>query len=340
MTISSIVDIVDGTLLYKPFVSRIYHIKTDIDNIIQGDLFIAKNLEDLNSAIEKGCFAIIYDFKININDINHHEIALIKVDNVIKSIFKLIRFKLININIETYLCNDIKFELLNIFIKKNDKNIKLISDDVYNNIELLNNIEKIKYIFCNNEEILNNIYPTYKTFDNNIYSIKNIIYNSLFKTTFTYNNKHFHKIKISRIYINDFLKVYNFFNDNFNDNIDLNKLKYFDYLNPIFINKYFKEISNENSSKFILYNANIKIALKEIKYLNENYKYAKKHIFIQNKLEINNNNNKFYFIKNLKEIETILKDREYNCIYIIGFNKNKIIEFIQKSSDIKSIFDI
>ena len=120
----------------------------------------------------------------------------------------------------------------------------------------------------------------------------------------------------------------------------LNKLKYFDYLNPIFIDKYFKEITNENSNKFILYNENIKIALKEIKYLNENYKYAKKHVFIKDKLEINNNNNKFYFIKNLKEIKTILKNKEYNCIYIIGFNKNKIREFIQKNSNIKSIFDI
>ena len=340
MTISSIVDIVDGKLLYKPYVSYIYNIRINIDNIIQGDLFIAKKKEDIQRAIDKDCFAIIYDFDININDIQNNEIAFNKVENIIKSIFRIIRFKLITLNIKTYLCNDIQLELLNIFIKKNNINIKLISNDIYNNIEIFNNIDNIKYIFCTNKYILDNIYPIYETFNTKIYTIENIINNSIFQTTFTYKNQYFYKLKLSKIYINYFLAIYDFLNRIFDNNIDLNKLKDFSYFKPIFINKYFKEITHENSDKFILHNENIQIAFKEIAYLTENYKYAKKYIFIKNTLNIKKTNHIKYFIKDIKEIQNILENKEYNSIYIIGFNKNKIKDFVIQKDNIKSIFDI
>ena len=61
MQISSILDIVDGSLLNSPSISFIYSIKTKVNKVKEGDLFITKNLDDIELAIKNGAFAIILE---------------------------------------------------------------------------------------------------------------------------------------------------------------------------------------------------------------------------------------------------------------------------------------
>ena len=78
MKISSIVDIIDGSLLNSPSIPFIYSIKTNVRKIKEGDLFIAKNSDDIELAIKNGAFAIIIEKNLPIID---NEIAWIKVVN-------------------------------------------------------------------------------------------------------------------------------------------------------------------------------------------------------------------------------------------------------------------
>ena len=97
MQISSILDIVDGSLLNSPSISFIYSIKTNSHKVKEGDLFIAKNTNEIELAIKNGAFAIIIDTNVPIID---NEIAWIKVKNIDLSIIKLIRFKLAMFNLK------------------------------------------------------------------------------------------------------------------------------------------------------------------------------------------------------------------------------------------------
>lgn len=101
MQISSILDIVDGSLLNSPSISFIYSIKTNALKVKEGDLFIAKNINEIELAIKNGAFAIILDTNVPIID---NEIAWIKVKNIDISIIKLIRFKLAIKDIDAYFC--------------------------------------------------------------------------------------------------------------------------------------------------------------------------------------------------------------------------------------------
>lgn len=112
MKISSIIDIIDGELLSSPSISFVYNIKVNSKKIVEGDLFIAKNPNDIEEAIANGAFAIIYDFDdINIVD---NEIAWIKVKSTEESLIKLFRFKLSHLELEVYYCDKISFDLLNL----------------------------------------------------------------------------------------------------------------------------------------------------------------------------------------------------------------------------------
>ena len=96
MQISSILDIVDGSLLNSPSISFIYSIKTNSKKVKEGDLFIVKDLNDIEIAIKNGAFAIILETNSPILD---NEIAWIKVKNIDDCIIKLIRYKLSILNL-------------------------------------------------------------------------------------------------------------------------------------------------------------------------------------------------------------------------------------------------
>ena len=112
MQISSILDIVDGELLNSPSISFIYSIKKKKKKIKEGDLFIAKDLNSLELAVENGAFAIISDINFPIID---NEIAWIKVKELETSIIKLIRYKLSSLNLNAYFCDKVTFQLLKLY---------------------------------------------------------------------------------------------------------------------------------------------------------------------------------------------------------------------------------
>ncbi len=122
MQISSILDIVDGELLNSPSISFIYSIKTNAKKVKEGDLFIAKNLEDIELAINHGAFAIIIEENFPIID---NEIAWIKVKEIELSITKLIRYKLSVLNLEAYFCDVVAYQLLKLYSSSFSKRIQI-----------------------------------------------------------------------------------------------------------------------------------------------------------------------------------------------------------------------
>lgn len=324
MQISSIVDIVEGNLLGFPSISFIYNIKTKINKIQEGDLFISNNESEIQEAIKKGAFGIIFDTNISICD---KEIAWIKVNDINVALSKLIRFKLSTYELEAFYCNDFTFELLNIFTKNNENSIKLISHNLEEETSQFEDFENCKTIICSSKEILNRIYPNHSNFNNQKYLVKNLIEHSLFETTFSYENNYFPRLKLSSLYINEFLKVFTFLNKN----IDLLKLKRINTFKPLFIDKYFKMVDYGYSDKFILSNIDISSASIEINHLKNKYAYAKKFIFAKKRSNIENNSID-HFINNLFEIKDCLENKKFNAIYIIGFTQNEIIDFITKNS--------
>ena len=324
MQISSIVDIVEGELLNTPSISFIYNIKTNITKVHEGDLFITNNQDEIPEAIGKGAFGVIFDSDIPITD---KEIAWIKVHDINDALSKLLRFKLSTYELNAYYCNDFTFELLNLFVKNNDNSIKLISDNLKDEINSLDDLEYCKTIICSDQNILNKIYPNNSNFNNEKFVVQNLIEHSLFETSFSYKEHYFSRLRLSSLYINDFLKVYTFFKNG----LDSLKLKKSTTFKPLFIDKYFKNIEHGYSDKFIIAQMYDNLAAAEIKYIQNKYKYAKTFIFSKNELYVSPIT-PVHIIKNLDEIKKALTGKKFNAVYILGFTRDEIDSFIKKSS--------
>ncbi|KAB7886783.1 peptidoglycan synthetase [Poseidonibacter ostreae] len=322
MKITSIIDIIDGKLLNSPSISFIYSFKTNVSKVKEGDLFIAYNLDDIQLAIQKGAFAIIVE---NIYPIVDKEIAWIKVDSLNTSVIKLIRYKLAHFNLEAFFCDEISNEFLKNFSSLSNKKIKIIPKNLKGFVPILEDIDDETILFSSNNEVLDKIYPNNLKFENEDFLVSNLLKHSLFETSFTFKNKYFQRVKIPSIYIESFIRVYNFLDIK---EFDDSKLKNINLFKTIFLDKNFNIVEFGKSDKFIITSNNISLVEKEISYLKSRFTYGK-IIYITSSYNECLPKEQI-ILKDISEIKNIFKKNSFNASYIFGFDSVNIEENLSK----------
>ncbi|HIP13329.1 MAG TPA: peptidoglycan synthetase [Arcobacter sp.] len=313
MKISSIVDIIDGDLQNTPSISFITQSHTNISKINDGDLFISSSLEEIIQAVKQGAFAIVYDINIDISSLDN-EIAWIKVSSIDNALVKLLRFELNTQKLDSYYINTISYDILNCLTSSKDNILFLTKDNKYN-FELLKNIDEDTIFISQNKEFILSIYPTSKEIALKNNKVENLIIHSLFETSFSYNTRYFYKLKLPKLYLNNFLLVFDFLNKL---ELDTSKLNNLTYMNALFINKRMQIQDYGKSNKFILANKNAKTINDEIEFINEYYKYGKLKI-----------------IDGLCCDEMLLdeiEDENYNALYIKNRSIMEIEEILQRNT--------
>ena len=330
MQISSILEITKGELLNSPFISFIYSFKTDAKKVKEGDLFIAKNLEDIELAVKNGAFGILLEEIIPIID---NEIAWIKVKNVETSIIQLIRYKLAIENLKAYYCDKASYDFLKLFSANSNKNIVLIPNDLNKFFKILDDLSSEDILIYHHKEILDKIYPNNKNLNNDCkFIIENLIEHSLFETSFSFNNIFYSKLKIPSIYISQLLNILKFLECE----VDFNKLKQFYHFKPIFLDRNLNLVEFGKSDKFLICQNNESLIQNEIDFLLSRYKYAKT-LFITPK---KNDSLKVeqIVLNNVENLKMILKRSDFNAIYLMGFDYKEVHLILSKQDEQPSLF--
>ncbi|MCT7470570.1 peptidoglycan synthetase [Aliarcobacter cryaerophilus] len=332
MKISSIVDIVDGELLNSPSISFINNISSDANKVKTSDMFIAKNIEDLKIALQNGAYAVIFEKDFEVID---NEIAFIKVKNLELALLKIVRYKLSTLKIKSYFCTDETFDMLKLYQNNHTKPIFLISKNIEKAFKFIDDIKDGDILISKNKKLLESIYPDSKEFEKKLdeNSIKNLIKHSLFELSFSYKDIYFSKLRLSKIYLNSFLNIYDFFKGN----IDISKLKLYSNFKAIFIDKDFQPIESGKSDSFIICQTNKNLIPIEIAYLKNEFRYAKTIFVSKYKISFLDEKEQI-IINNIEDLKNILKNLKFNCVYLIGFTNQESFEFLQNSQKLQTLF--
>jgi len=330
--ISSIVDIVDGELLNSPSISFINNISSDANKVKTSDMFIAKNIEDLKIALQNGAYAVIFEKDFEVID---NEIAFIKVKNLELALLKIVRYKLSTLKIKSYFCTDETFDMLKLYQNNHTKPIFLISKNIEKTFKFIDDIKDGDILISKNKKLLESIYPDSKEFEKKLdeNSIKNLIKHSLFELSFSYKDIYFSKLRLSKIYLNSFLNIYDFFKGN----IDISKLKLYSNFKAIFIDKDFQPIESGKSDSFIICQTNKNLIPIEIAYLKNEFRYAKTIFVSKYKISFLDEKEQI-IINNIEDLKNILKNLKFNCVYLIGFTNQESFEFLQNSQKLQALF--
>lgn len=330
MKLNSTVEIVAGKLQNTPAISFFYNYQNDPKKVKEGDLFFAKNKKELYEAIQNGAFGVVYDFNVDITDV---EIAWIKVVSVMDSIIRISRYELSKFELNFFFTDKTTYDLFKIY--KNSHDDIFLLESIEDIINIPKKVKEGSYIFSYDKNISTRLYPEVKKFENTDWELNNLINHTLFETSFSVGEFFFSRIKLAQLYIKRYLDVFSFFKVEFDIDIDSNKLKRFKHFRPIFIDKFLNINDFGSTSRFVLAEKDFALAKEQIRFLEENYRYGKKlYITSKNFSKVYKNQ---YIYESMEEILHYLNIENYNCIFIEGISYDEVTQLLS-SKEINTLF--
>ncbi len=315
MRLENTIALTYGKLVNEPFVNSFDDVVFEAHKVKRGDLFIAFDESAIEEAIINGAYGVIFDKPTQISD---SEIAWIKVQDVEESLKRLLRFKLIEKEIVAYECNEIILKLALQVIT--EQNFITINGDIRSIFKLLWNVDDSSTVlFCpalSDKNIFTNIKPFIKTTSQTI----TIMEQTLFETSFIYENTFYERQLISPFfipYLEELLHLYKSLKINFR----LRKFTPIDHFEAVFTNKNFEIKEFGTSDKVLIFESNTTLITSEIKFLQKQANWAKTIYILPDRCDYEESDDIFKYKKE-SEIINILKGTKFHFALIVGVDKS------------------
>jgi len=314
MRLENFLALTHTTLINEPCVNGFENIVFDAQKVKRGDIFFAFDENSIDTAVTNGAYGIVFDRPTQLSD---SEIAWIKSDNLDDTLKKLLRFKMIEKEVVIYECNEIILKLALQVITQT--NFLVVTGDMQSIYKSMNSLEqRTTILFCpalNDKDIFANAKPLpTKT----IQSIE-IMEQTLFETSFIYNNIFYERQLISPFfipYLEELLYLYKSLNINFR----LKKFVPIEHFEPVFTNKKFEIKNFGTSDKVLIFEPNTNLIKSEIIFLQSRASWANIIFVIPHEYVYENNTNVFRY-EDKKDIIMILKENTFNFALIVGVDK-------------------
>ncbi|SFV75267.1 FIG00387915: hypothetical protein [hydrothermal vent metagenome] len=268
MRLVNVLALTNGLLVNDPFVSNFTNIVFDTKSVKRGDLFIAFDKSLIPDAIKNGAYGIIFDKPTKISD---DEIAWIKVDDVSQALKKLLRFRLVELEVVSYSCDEIVLQFaLQMMI---DPKLIIVHGDIQKIAKTIWNIEPKTNILFSPLLCDSDIFTDIKSLPKQTQPILHIIEKTLFETSFIYQDKIYERQMISPLFI-PYLEQLITLLHTLNINFRLRKFTQLEHFKPLFINKSFQIQEFGTTDKVIIFENSVQYIPQEIEFLQHNANWA------------------------------------------------------------------
>jgi len=321
MRLENIVALTHAKLLNEPCVNIFDSIVFDAKKVKRGDLFIALRDENIQEAVDNGAYGIVFEGDVKLTDI---EIAWIQVKNIQSSIKRLLRFKIIEKEVIAYECDEIVLKLaLQIQTPPNFLPLGRDLETIFTSIWNIQNRTTI--LFCP-QLIDKEIFTNTKTIPKTALEPIKIMEQTLFETSFIYDDKFYERRLISPFFIpflEELLHLYKVLKIEFK----LKKFTQIEHFEAVFTNKNFEIKEFGTSDKVLIFEKNTNLIEKEMIFLQQYASWAK-IIFIIPKTYKNEhlNQKNIFAYANQDEIIPILKNSNFNFALIVGVDKSILLK--------------
>ncbi|MCW8954876.1 MAG: hypothetical protein OQK48_08005 [Sulfurimonas sp.] len=315
MRLENFLALTHATLVNEPCVNTFENITFEAKKVKRGDLFFAYDEKDIELAVLNGAYGVVFDKPTQISDT---EIAWIKVESIDNALTRLLRFKMIEKEVVAYECNEIILKLSLQVITQT--NFLTLSGDTRSIFKSLWNIEdRTTILFC---PALNdkNIFATVKTIPNAIYKPIEIMEQTLFETSFIYDNVFYERQLISPFfmpYLEELLHLYTSLKINYR----LRKFTPIEHFEAVFTNKNFEPKDFGTSDRVLIFEKNSDMIDAEIKFLQKNANWATIVYIIPHTCKYDKAENIFIY-NNQEDIMGILKNNNFHFALIVGVDKS------------------
>lgn len=315
MRLENILALTHAKLVNEPFVNSFENVVLDVAKVKRGDLFIAYDPLDIPQAVLSGAYGIIFDKPTQISD---SEIAWIKVADVEDALLRLLRFRLIEKEPIVYECNEIVLKLA-LQVMTESRFIAL-HGDVKAVFKMLWHAEKnVVLLFCP-ALLSRDIFTNCKTLPKTAIEPIEVMEQTLFETSFIYDNTFYERQSISPFfisYLEELLHLYKTLKINFR----LRKFTPIDHFEAVFVNKNFEIKEFGTSDKVLIFEPNTALIEKEMKFLQKYARWAKTIYLLPHAMAHEAAENIFFYEKE-EQIVPMLQNKQFHFALLVGVDKS------------------
>lgn len=315
MRLENFLALTHGKLVSEPCVNIFINTVFNAHKVKRGDLFIAYDLTDIGIAVENGAYGIVFNGSVDILDA---EIAWIEVENLDNAVRRLLRFRMIEKEIVVYECNEIILKLALQIITQPD--FIALKGDLQTVFRSLWNIpDRTTVLFCpdiNSRDIFTEIKTLPKIHTNSI----DIMEQTLFETSFIYENTFYERQLISPFFI-PYLEELLHLLKSLKINFRLRKFTPIEHFEAVFTNNSFEIKNFGTSDKVLIFEPNASLIESEIMFLQERASWAD-IIFILPSYITCMDNSKIFSYDDEKKIIGILRENNFHFALVVGVDRS------------------
>ena len=206
MRLENLLALTQGVLQSQPFVTRFEGISFDAKKVKRGNLFIAFNTQDIDEAILHGAYGIVFDKPTQIAD---SEIAWIKVESVDDALMRLLRFHLIEKELEVFETDRITIKLARQIMT--DSNFIVLGNSIKEDFRVLWELAKGAKVLYSSKLIDRDTFVSSKLLPTMYEEKIKIMEQTLFETSFIFHNIFYERQLLSPFFISHLERLLNFY---------------------------------------------------------------------------------------------------------------------------------
>ena len=324
MTIQSLINLTDGSLQNEPTIQAIEGATVFPSKVEHGDLFISSDKKDIQTALDRGAYAIVYDD--DTVDISDNDTAWIKVKSVQEASFKLLRYVILEKEASFFLLNEHENSFLKMVLLQKS-NIAFISNDWRKAFEqILNSSQKL--FVGTDKELMKGIKPDVKRLKSDVDGY--VVDDTLFKTTFKVNGFIYQDKELAPFHIEHILKVVDFCEDN-ELPYSVDRVKYTKHFTPVFIDGALNPTRASQSDKVAIFTDNLQDINRAREYIKFNGTWVKSIVLTPPKTKVENITRPHWF-ESEEEVRDILSTLHFNYAFIYSLDRSILHKIKQEYS--------
>ncbi|MDA7816768.1 hypothetical protein N9A28_01110 [Sulfurimonas sp.] len=315
MRLENLLALTRAKLINEPCVNNFDNIIFEPQKVKRGDLFFAFDNSHIEEAVNNGAYGIVFDKPTQISD---REIAWIKVEEISDALIRLLRFRMIEKEVIAYECNEIILKLSMQVITLT--NFLAVYGDLKQIFNSLWNIEEKCTVLFSSSTCNKNIFASTKELPEIIDNSIDIMEQTLFETSFIYENSFYERQLISPFFMPYLERLLYFFKSS-KISFSLKKFTPIEHFEAVFTNNNFEIKNFGTSDKVLIFEPNASLIDSEILFLQNQASWANTIFIVPSHLNLTDDTSVYYY-DDEKDILNILKDTLFNFALVAGVDKS------------------
>lgn len=269
MNLQNLTALVEGNLTNSPSITAFEDVSFEVHKVRRGDLFVALNHDDIEQAVLNGAYGILFEKPTQITD---QEIAWIKVPSIDKALIRLLRFHVMEKSPQVFSCDKISLKLAAQVIT--DNTLLVLDKPIRKHIQDLWRMEENQFILFCDSLIDSALFIDAKSISKIQSSSMNIIEQTLFETSFIYDDTYHERQLLSPFFMPYLEAVLQFFKQN-KIRYQLKGFSPIEHFQPVFTNNHFQVKEFGKSDNVLIFEPDFELIKEQISFLKTQANWAK-----------------------------------------------------------------